>query len=374
MNLITLSHGCAIGWLSPFLPYLRSQASHLTSGPVSSEDVSWIGSLLCIGGFFGTIIFGKISQKFGKKVALLLLVVPHLTFWILVIASTHIYHLYVARLFAGLTGGGTIRTVSLFITEISENKIRGKLGSYLILFLSSGTLIIFIAGTYLSFFIVPLVIIVFPVIFFITVLFLPDTPPSLISRNKPEEALKSMRFYRTYGEDMHSSESLREEYELLKTTLEKKDYEKLELSDFLTKPAKKGLIIGMFLMTLNQFSGTMALMTYTADIFKESGSNLEPNESSVIVALIQLIGVYISTICVEKFGRKFLMTVSCLGTALFFFILAAYCFLRKKTDVDLTGYEWVPVLSLSLVIFIASLGIISLPFVIMTELLPNKVS
>lgn len=372
VNLITLSHGCAIGWLSPFLPYLRSSESHLSSGPVSSDDVSWIGSSLCIGGFFGTIIFGKISQKFGNRVALLLLVVPHFAFWMLVLFSTHIYHLYLARAFAGLTGGGTLRTVSLFITEISENKIRGKLGSYLILFLSSGTLIIFIAGTYLSFFIVPLFIMVFPTAFFIAVLFLPDTPPSLMSRKKPEEALESMKFYRTCGKNPRAIDELKEEYELLRTTLDKRDYEKLELNDFLTKPAKKGFVIGMFLMFLNQFSGTMALMTYTADIFKNSGSNLEPNESSVIVAVIQLIGVYISTICVEKLGRKFLMTMSCTGTSLFFLILAAYCNL-KKTGADLTGFEWVPVLCLSLVIFIASLGVISLPFVIMTELLPNKV-
>lgn len=72
----------------------------------------------------------------------------------------------------------------------------------------------------------------------------------------------------------------------------------------MTPSAKKGIAIGMFLMFLNQFSGTLAVMTYTADIFKSSGSNMSPNESSVIVAVIQLVGVYVSTICVETFGRK----------------------------------------------------------------------
>lgn len=70
------------------------------------------------------------------------------------------------------------------------------------------------------------------------------------------------------------------------------------------KPAKKGLIIGLFLVFLNQYSGTLVIMTYTADIFASSGSNLSLNESSIIVAVIQLTGVYMSTICVEKFGRK----------------------------------------------------------------------
>ena len=60
----------------------------------------------------------------------------------------------------------------------------------------------------------------------------------------------------------------------------------------------------MFLMFRSQFSGTLAIITYTADIFINSGSNLSPNESSIIVAFIQLLGVYVSSLCIDKFGRK----------------------------------------------------------------------
>lgn len=168
VNLMSLSHGLAIGWLSPSLPYLRSEESHLSTGPVTSENVSWIGSLSAVGAFFGAVIFGKISQKFGQKLTLILLVVPHLTFWSLVYTSTHLYHLYIARICAGLTGGGTIRTLSLYITEISEITIRGEIGSYLILFLSTGNLIIFFAGTYLSFHSIPIVCMIFPILYLTT--------------------------------------------------------------------------------------------------------------------------------------------------------------------------------------------------------------
>lgn len=232
VNIITLSHGCALGWLSPSLPYLRSDESHLVTGPVSSDEVSWIGSSLCIGGFIGTIAFGKIAEMLGKKKALLLLVFPHLCFWLLVLTSTHIYHLYIARVCAGLTGGGTLRTVSLYITEISENKIRGRLGSYLILFLCTGTLLVFIAGTYLSFFTVPYVMLMFPVTFFVSVLFLPDTPQSLMSKNKADEAWDSLMFYRTCGANKVATESVKEEFQVLKQTLEHQNSEKLQLKDF----------------------------------------------------------------------------------------------------------------------------------------------
>lgn len=144
-----------------------------------------------------------------------------------------------------------------------------------------------------------------------------------MSRNKADKAWDSLLFYRTCVKNKIVSESFKEEFEMLKLQLENKGSEKLEMEDFceffnfsieilfyiwfqfsVTKPAKKGLIIGLFLVFLNQYSGTLVIMTYTADIFKSSGSNMSPNESSQIVALIQLTGVYLSAIFVEKFGRK----------------------------------------------------------------------
>lgn len=232
MNIIAFSHGCVVGWVSPFTPYLKSPNTHLESGPATSEDISWIGSLLCVGGFIGTIAFGTITEKLGKKTSLFLLVIPLLSFWCLVYFSTHVYHLYVARTIAGITGGGTMRTVSLYITEISEDRIRGMLGSFYVFALSSGILLVFILGTYLNFFLVPLVILVLPTIFLMSLLLLHDTPASLIHRKKYDEAFESLKFYRTCGGDKMKIAKVKVEFELMKKSLENKNDEKLELRDF----------------------------------------------------------------------------------------------------------------------------------------------
>jgi MFS family permease len=232
VNLIALSHGCAVGWLSPFLPYLKSPDSHLSSGPITTEDVSWVGSLLAVGGFVGTILFGEITEKFGKKIALFLLVIPHLGFWSLVFFSTHVYHLYLARFIAGITGGGIIRTISLYIAEISENSIRGMLGSFMVFALSSGALLIFTVGTYVDFFTVPLMILVLPSCFLLSLLFLHDTPPSLIARKKYDEAFEALKFYRTSNGEKLETEALFVEFKQLKESLDTKNEEKLKLGDF----------------------------------------------------------------------------------------------------------------------------------------------
>lgn len=65
-----------------------------------------------------------------------------------------------------------MRTVSLYITEMSENEIRGALGSFYPLALSGGILLIFIGGAYLNYFLVPLVVLVLPATYFGFVIFL----------------------------------------------------------------------------------------------------------------------------------------------------------------------------------------------------------
>lgn len=126
-------------------------------------------------------------------------------------------------------------------------------------------------------------------------------------------------------------------------------------------------------MAINQFSGCFALLNYSATIFRDSGSDISPNTSSIIIATIQILGTYCATCLVDKVGRKVLLTVSASATSLGLAVMGAYSFLDKQ-HFDLKMFNWVPVTSLSFVIFIASIGILPLPFVVLAEVLPNKVS
>lgn len=67
---------------------------------------------------------------------------------------------------------------------------------------------------------------------------------------------------------------------------------------------RKALFIGIVLITLNEFSGVFPMIHYTATIFEESGSNLTPNVSAICVGVLQIIGTYMSTILVDRIGRK----------------------------------------------------------------------
>lgn len=114
------------------------------------------------------------------------------------------------------------------------------------------------------------------------------------------------------------------------------------------------------------------MMNYTANIFQESGSDLDPHTSAIIVASIQIFGVYCSTNLVDRIGRKILLLFSTTGAFLGLTCLGTYSYL-SMSGVDLTTANWIPLASFSTFVFISCFGILPLPFIITAEVLPPKV-
>ncbi|KAL7010870.1 hypothetical protein ACKWTF_013985 [Chironomus riparius] len=373
VNILAIIHGSTVGWTSPMIPYLKSDETHLKSGPIDATEASWIGSLMSAGALVSILVFGKLAEYFGKKKCLIFLCLPNLTFWVMTYLSTDVIHLYIARIIAGITNGGLLRIVPLYIGEIAESSIRGKLGAYFPLAMYIGIFFMFVFGAYLNYFTIPLVMIPVLVLYFFLMFLLPETPQHLLRNHKDEKALKSLKFYRNCNEkDSQNVEAVTAEYEALRTNILNVHKKDVKLKDFVERSSRRGLIMSFFLIFINSFSGNMIILSYTADIFKSSGSSLSANESSMIVASIQFIGIYIASLFVDKFGRKILMSVSCLGSGLSLLALASYSYVDINFEVS-NNLNWIPIVSLSFTIFLNSIGISSLPFMIVTELVPQKI-
>lgn len=125
-------------------------------------------------------------------------------------------------------------------------------------------------------------------------------------------------------------------------------------------------------MMFHPMSGSVPLITYTDSIFRESGSDLPPATCAMIVAAIQLLGSYASSMTVDKVGRKVLLVVSSLGCAICAAIMGTYTFLNV-VGVDLSFFKWIPVTTLSGLVFITAIGIGIVPFIIMPEILEPRV-
>ncbi|CAD7088664.1 unnamed protein product [Hermetia illucens] len=154
-NIIAIAHGAGIAWLSPTLLLLQSEDTPLASGALDVNEASWLGSLLCVGGFAGNLGFGFIANRWGRKRALSLIAFPQMCFWIIVTFANDIRFLYAGRVLAGMTGGGCFVTIPLYISDIASKEIRGSLGSILMLAVNCGVLVGYSVGSYLPYTVVP---------------------------------------------------------------------------------------------------------------------------------------------------------------------------------------------------------------------------
>ena len=117
-----LAHGCIIGWISPALGTLTSEQTPLVAGPLTNEQVSWVGSINAIGAFVGSFSFGYFISLMGCKRAMLFLTLPSIIFWGLIYFGNVYYLLLIARVFSGWAGGGIESTFVLYISEIANDE------------------------------------------------------------------------------------------------------------------------------------------------------------------------------------------------------------------------------------------------------------
>lgn len=78
-NLLIICYGTACGWPSVSFDVLESaERSPLASGPLNTNEISWLVSLFGLGGFLGTILFGILINLIGRKTYLCLLAIPQI--------------------------------------------------------------------------------------------------------------------------------------------------------------------------------------------------------------------------------------------------------------------------------------------------------
>lgn len=144
---------------------------------------------------------------------------------------------------------------------------------------------------------------------------------------------------------------------------------RLKLSDFNGRAAGRAVFISIVLIVLNQLCGCYVILGYSTKVFEEAGSNLSPIDASIWICVVQLVASVLTIYLVDRAGRKFLFISSSIGTAIGLVALALHAIHKDK----LQEYNWIPVATVGLITFVASIGLLALPFTISMDLLPPKV-
>ncbi|XP_023170728.2 uncharacterized protein LOC111599335 [Drosophila hydei] len=370
VNFSTFAHGIGIGWMSPVMRALQTPDSPL-SFEVFVEQISWIGSLLGIGSVVGNLLAGLLQDRIGRKPVMLALTAPYVCFWLLSYFAQSVEYLYLARLLAGVTGGGGYIVLPIFISEISDAKIRGRLASMVMLSVNMGILMGYILSTNVDYYLAPFFVLPLPICYFISNLFLPETPFHLINKGKFAAAEKSFRYYKNISEDDKSSMLEFEDIKLKLTKERALNVNAFNYKDFVTPRALKAYSIAIMLIFTNQFTGTFCFASYMSDVFALSHTTLDIGMCTIIIGVIQIVGTYTTTLICDRFGRKILLLISSLGCGICLAAFGSFTYFAERYDLSSVG--WMPLLLLSLDVFVCNIGLVGVLFVVLVELMPAKI-
>lgn len=137
----------------------------------------------------------------------------------------------------------------------------------------------------------------------------------------------------------------------------------------MTKAALKSLFIGIVLVVLEEFSGCYLLL-YRAGSFFDQIHGVPSNIASMVIGFIQVVGAYVSTLMVERIGRKCLIINSTIGIVCGMLLAGFTIPLINESSLLIS---MLPVIGLSISLFSANVGIFILSFVILAEITPTKV-
>lgn len=127
----------------------------------------------------------------------------------------------------------------------------------------------------------------------------------------------------------------------------------------------KGLIIGIIIMFIQQFSGVNGILANLADIFRQAGLNFNPNYQSGLSILFLLASNFACSVMIDKLGSRFQFILSCSVSFFGTFIMG----LNDK-------YKWSNILPL-ICIFTYNigfgLGLSSIPWLMVLDLFDDQV-
>ncbi|XP_049880719.1 facilitated trehalose transporter Tret1-like isoform X2 [Pectinophora gossypiella] len=349
-----------IAWPSPVLVKLRNETQSVLPRPITDEEGSWVVSIGSLSSLIVGFLSALIVDRVGRKYSVILVCLPRLFVCLLYVFSSRVWMLMIGRLISGACDVLTFTVVPMYASEIASKEFRGSLGTILQIFSSLGILIMLSIGPFISFLALNIVFTSATAIATIPVFFLPDSPYFLYSKGRTEEALKVLTYFRG------SEELAKEEIKEYSSSAPEEQISKREL--FTNKLFLKTVGIVIVLMIGGQLVGFNAVSFYLQTVLESTKTSVRPEVASVIIGFIQLIASFCTASITDRFGRKPILTTTLIGMSLGMIGLGAFFQVRSSTGTVSGIMNYVPIVSLIIVVFTFSAGPGSLFWVMMAEL------
>jgi sugar porter (SP) family MFS transporter len=281
---------------------------------------------------FGTVIgamsAGAVGQKLGSRETLRIMAILYVISALGCAFSWNWSALIAFRFIGGLGIGGSSVLGPVYIAELAPAKWRGRLVGLFQINIVIGILLAYasnylIAGMNLGTmqWRWQLGIAAAPALLFLVMLFgIPRSSRWLVTQNRIDEARQVLQMMGT----PNSEAELRE-------IIDSIHLERSERSESLFQykyrlPIFLAVSIGMF----NQLSGINAILYYMNDIFQAGGfSAMSGDLQAVLVGAMNLVATLLAMTVIDKLGRKTLLLIGSVGTALCLAGVASIFFMNQ---------------------------------------------
>jgi sugar porter (SP) family MFS transporter len=340
---------------------------------------SWIEVITTaglVGAVIGAMSSGRIADIVGRKKVILTSSIIFIIGAVWSGASPGMMMLVFARFFLGIAIGISSFAVPLYIAEISPTKSRGKLVSMFQLLITLGIMVSYLSD---SAFAVPdsdpafvtcwrpmfYVGVIPAIIMFVGMIFLPETPRWLISKDHEDRCRQVL-------EKVEEPGLVEEVITKMKADLEADRLNKVNWTTVFKKWLRVPFIIAVGIMFVQQFTGINTIIYYSPKIFLMSGfaDAQAAVWASVSVGVVNVAFTILSLFMIDRLGRRKLYFIGLTGLVVALIALGT-CFALQATLGDSIKYVTISLVWIYIAFFAISLG--PLGWLIISEVFPLSV-
>ncbi len=282
---------------------------------LSASSLGLTVSIALWGTITGAIGAGFVADKLGRRESLKYM---GLLFLISALGCAFCwdwFSLVAFRFIGGLGVGGASVIAPMYIAEISPPSLRGRMVGLFQFSIVFGILTAYFSNFFIGTLGFEMLewrikfgVEVLPALIFISLLFtIPQSPRWLISRSKTDEALNVLK--------MISPENAKEQCDEIVKSLNNQDNKEKER--FFSYKYSFAIFVAFSIAMFNQLSGINALLYYLTDIFSMAGfDKMSADLQSVSIGATNLIFTVLAMSIIDKIGRKKLLLIGSVGTAL----------------------------------------------------------
>jgi sugar porter (SP) family MFS transporter len=341
------------------------------AGAGGDLKLGWAVSSLGWGAMAGNLMAGILSDRFGRRRVLLVTAVLFMCSALLAASATHFTTFVTARIIGGLAVGGAILIAPVYIAEIAPAEKRGRLVSFNQLMIVIGISASFFSNYFLhglgeNSWRWMLGVQTLPAtLYFILLLFVPESPRWLLLKGRDDEALQVLA---RVGGQAQARQHLEEIRRSLPSKPASRGFTGLldRLRGLADRRLRFVMLVALGIAFFQQITGINAIFYYLPTIFSQAGGGLDNAFlQAALVGLVNLGMTFVAIWLVDRLGRKPLLIVGVTGMALSLLVIS-WAFNQPSMNAQLVLF--------AIIGFVASFAISLGPvmWVLLSEIFPNE--